>query len=329
MAMQPSEIVTRAPGPIAHPLSDGFAPAWAAAWGDDEFGPFADLEVRGADRQRVVQRFRWIPPGSFWMGSPGDGNGDKPGDEPGRYGDEGPRHRVTLTQGYWMADTPCTQALWQAVMGKNPSYFPNPQNLRHPVENVSWLDVQSFLARLNGEGQELSFDLPTEAQWEYACRADSEEALYQTAEGKGTIKIVGEHNAPALDPIAWYGGNSAVAEGITNGVDVSTWKERQFAHRLASTQPVGLKLPNQWGLYDMLGNVWEWCLDRWAGYKAEAVVDPNGCGQRDGDDVLRVYRGGSWGVHARFVRCAVRSRVPADGQGDALGFRLVRVQEPS
>jgi sulfatase modifying factor 1 len=325
MAMQPSDIVTRAPGPIAHPLSDGFAPAWAAAWGDDEFGPFADLEVRGADRKRVVQRFRWIPPGTFWMGSPRKGEGGATVDEPGRYENEGPRHRVTLTQGFWMADTPCTQELWVAVMRTNPSHF---KSLRHPVEQVSWLDVQKFLKRLNGDGQEMLFDLPTEAQWEYACRADAETALYQTAAGNGAIEIVGEHNAPALDPIAWYGGNSAVAEGIENGWDVSDWKERQFSHQRASTQPVGLKLPNDWRLYDMLGNVWEWCLDRWTNYKAEAAVDPNWCGQRDGG-VSRVFRGGRWNSHARSVRCAVRSRRPADDQDFYLGFRLVRVQEPS
>ena len=326
--MQPGEIVTRAPGPIPHPLSEGFAPAWAAAWGDDEFGPFADLEVRGSDRKRVQQRFRWIPPGSFRMGSPGDEDGVQPGDESGRKKNEDSRHRVTLTQGYWMADTPCTQELWQAVMGSNPSYFQNSRNLRHPVEKVSWLNVQTFLTRLNGEGQERLFDLPTEAQWEYACRADSEETLYKTVAGDGTVEILGLNNAPALDPIAWYGGNSAVAEGIENGWDVSQWEERQFTHQRASTQPVGLKLPNPWGLYDMLGNVWEWCLDRWANYTAEAKVDPNGFGERDGV-VSRVCRGGSWSLLARVVRCAVRDRNPADYQSYSLGFRLVRVQRPS
>ena len=209
-------------------------------------------------------------------------------------------------------------------MGENPSDVPSP---RHPVETVSWLRVQEFLTRVNEKAEGDRFDLPTEAQWEYACRADSTTALYPTAKGDGTIKILGERNAPALDPIAWYGGNSAAAEGIRNGWDSSDWKEKQFNHQRASTQPVGLKLPNAWGLYDMLGNVWEWCLDRWGGYPAGPVVDPERCGQREGGGVSRVYRGGGWSSFARHVRCAIRLHNRAGSQGYYLGFRLVRVQE--
>jgi sulfatase modifying factor 1 len=308
-------LVRRPPGPIGHPLADGGAPEWAAEWGDDQFGPFAVWQVRDRDGKRLSQQFRWIPPGSFWMGSPEN--------EPGRWVDEGPRHWVTLTRGFWMADTPCNQELWQAVTGKNPSYFPSP---RHPVETVSWLRVQEFLTRVNANAEGDRFDLPTEAQWEYACRADSDKALYPTAKGDGTIEILGERNAPALDPIAWYAGNSAVPEGIENGYEVSGWKQRQFNHQRASTQPVGLKLPNAWGLYDMLGNVWEWCLDRWGGYPAGSVVDPERCGEREGDGVSRVSRGGCWHYRARRVRCASRYHNRADFQGNYLGFRLVRVQ---
>jgi formylglycine-generating enzyme required for sulfatase activity len=223
-----------------------------------------------------------------------------------------------------MADTPCTQELWEAVMGKNPSYFPSP---RHPVETVSWLRVQEFLTRVNEKAEGDRFDLPTEAQWEYACRADSKTALYPTDQGDGRIKILGEGNAPALDPIAWYGGNSAAAKGIENGYDVSGWKQRQFDHQRASTQPVGLKLPNAWGLYDMLGNVWEWCLDRWGGYPAGPEVDPERCGERGEDGVSRVIRGGSWRNHARNVRCALRDVYRAVLRDGNLGFRLVRVQD--
>ncbi len=310
------ELVRRPPGPIGHPLADGGAPEWAAEWGDDEFGPFADWQVRDRAGKRFTQRFRWIPPGSFWMGSPED--------EPGSWEDEGPRHVVTLTRGFWMADTPCTQELWEAVMRKNPSYFQSP---RHPVETVSWLRVQEFLTRVNEKAEGDRFDLPTEAQWEYACRADSETALYPTAKGDGTIEILGERNAPALDPIAWYGGNSAVAKGIQTDFDVSGWEERQFDHQRASTQPVGVKLPNAWGLYDMLGNVWEWCLDHWGGYPARPVVDPERCSEREGNGVSRVCRGGCWILLARFVRCASRVDYRADFQDFDLGFRLVRVQE--
>ena len=310
-----AELMARPPGPIGHPLADGGAPEWAAEWGDDEFGPFAVWQVRDRDGNRVSQRFRWIPPGSFWMGSPED--------EPERWPNEGPRHWVTLTQGFWMADTPCTQKLWEAVMGKNPSYFQSP---RHPVETVSWLRVQEFLTRVNAKAEGDRFDLPTEAQWEYACRADSKTALYPTDQGDGRIVIQGLNNAPALDPIAWYGGNSAAPMEIINAVDSSTWPEKQDPHQRASTQPVGLKLPNAWGLYDMLGNVWEWCLDRWGGYPAGPEVDPERCAEREGDDVSRVSRGGSWDGYARGVRCAYRNRLRAVFQAGNLGFRLVRVQ---
>ena len=133
-----------------------------------------------------------------------------PEDEPGRWDDEGPQHRVTLSQGYWMFDTPCTQALWSAVTGQNPSEFQHPGR---PVENVSWSDVQSFLSTLNRLVPGLDLALPTEAQWEYACRAGTASALYS-----GPIEILGDNNAPALDPIAWYGGNSSVGYDLEGGV---------------------------------------------------------------------------------------------------------------
>ncbi|MCP3883121.1 MAG: formylglycine-generating enzyme family protein, partial [Sulfitobacter sp.] len=170
-----------------HPLSDGYAPEWASEWGQDRFGVFIAFTL-----DDVTQRLRWIPPGRFQMGSP-DG-------EPGRWSAEGPRHQVTLTEGFWLFDTPCTQALWEAVMGENPSRFKGPDR---PVEQVSWDDAQGFIERINTRIPGLNLLMPREAQWEHACRAGTETALYT-----GAIKIIGEHNAPALDPIAWYGGNS-------------------------------------------------------------------------------------------------------------------------
>ncbi|MEM8993761.1 MAG: formylglycine-generating enzyme family protein, partial [Acidobacteriota bacterium] len=170
-----------------HPLSDGYPPTWASAWGQDRCGVWVEVEVGP-----VVQRLRWIPGGVFWMGSPDD--------EAGRADWEWPRHQVELAEGFWLADTPCTQELWQEVMGSNPSEFISP---RRPVESISWDDCQQFLASLNERIPGLAAQLPTEAQWERACRAGTE-----TPNWVGDLEVLGENNAPLLDSIAWYGGNS-------------------------------------------------------------------------------------------------------------------------
>ncbi|MBK4722106.1 formylglycine-generating enzyme family protein [Azospirillum sp. YIM DDC1] len=280
-----------------HPLADGHPPDWASGWGQDRYGVFVTLTVDDA-----TQRMRWIPPGTFRMGSPED--------EPGRWEDEGPRHAVTLTRGFWLFDTPCTQRLWGAVMADNPSRFRSPDR---PVDNVSWNDVQGFLKRLNGRIPGLSLGLPTEAQWEHACRAGTETALYS-----GAIAIEGENNAPALDAVAWYGGNSGVGFELDDGHDSSGWPEKQYPHTRAGTHPVGRKQPNPWGLHDMLGNVCEWCADGWRDYTADAVTDPRG---PETDDAERVLRGGSWILDARFVRGAIRRRFAPDARGVLFGFR--------
>jgi formylglycine-generating enzyme required for sulfatase activity len=287
----------------------------ACAAGRDSFGLWEETLIPAKTGEPVRVRWRWIPPGTFWQGSPED--------EPGRWPDEGPRHLVTLTQGFWMADTPCTQALWKGVMGKNPSRF---QGDQHPVESVSWNTVQDFLTELNQLIPGLQASLPTEAQWEYACRAGSQTALYPSVAGDGTIQIKGERDAPALDPIAWYGGNSVAPAGIRNPWDSKDWEQKQIPHDRASTQPVKGKLPNAWGLYDMLGNVYEWCRDGWHKDGSEHAIDPGGS-KTGGSDGSRVIRGGSWGSYARFVRCALRRPRPAGLEDYGLSFRLVRVQE--
>ena len=206
-----------------------------------------------------------------------------PEDEPGRWGDEGPQHEVTIGQGFWLFDTPCPQALWTAVMGDDPSHF---KSLDRPVEQVSWAAVQEFVARINARIPGLGLSLPSEAQWEYACRAGTSTALYGD-----------------LDAIAWHQGNSG--------------KE---------TPPVGKKAANPWGLHDMLGNVWEWCADEWHPTYDGAPTDGTAWGALDSPGVGRVVRGGSWSLGARYVRAACRLGFAPVDRYDFLGFRCARVQ---
>ena len=286
----------------------GVKPNWATAFGTDAFGPWAEVEVASPEADIPVrQRLRWIPPGSFQMGSPQD--------EPGRYESEGPIHPVTITRGFWLFDVPCTQALWSVLMRENPSRFQDPGR---PVEQVSWHDCQRFLGKLGEHIQAPdSLRLPTEAEWEYAGRAGTTTALYS-----GEIEILGENNAPALDAIAWYGGNSGVDFDLPDGQDSTGWKEKQFHHEKAGTRRVGKKRPNAWGLYDMLGNVWEWCQDDLRDYDDSAQQDP--VGALDGAE--RVLRGGSWIDDARSVRAASRfAFVPSD-RNAYIGFRCALVQ---
>jgi formylglycine-generating enzyme required for sulfatase activity len=236
-------------------------PKWAHAVGSDEYGEWAEFRVKD-----VVQRMRYIAPGGFWMGSPEE--------EQGRVENEGPQHEVALTKGFWLADSPCTQALWKAVMSGNPSQTKSPER---PVETVSWDDVQKFLKRLKDSR------LPTEAEWEFACRAGTEGATYAGL---------------ALDDIAWYAANSE-----------------------KKTQIVKQKRPNAWGLYDTLGNVWEWCADGPRRYASAGVRDPVGP-MGPG----RVARGGSYGHSPRLVRAACRDASEPDFRGGGIGFRLVRGQ---
>ncbi|MBT8419559.1 MAG: formylglycine-generating enzyme family protein [Gammaproteobacteria bacterium] len=280
-----------------HPLIDGRAPAWAGGWGQDRHGVFTEITV-----DNVTQRLRWIPPGEFHMGSATN--------EPGRWDNEGPRHRVILNPGYWLFDTPCTQALWQAVMDDNPSYFTSPDR---PVESVTWERVNEFMAEINKRIPALALMLPTEAQWEYACRAGIETTTYA-----GSMKILGANHAPILDAIAWYGGNSGVGFDLDNGYDSSRWPEKQYPHEQVGTHPVAKKMANRLGLYDMLGNVWEWCRDGRREYHREPLLQPMGSVEQD---VKRTVRGGSWNSSARNVRAAVRRWGEPGICNVSLGFR--------
>jgi formylglycine-generating enzyme required for sulfatase activity len=226
----------------------------------------------------VVLDLAWIAPGNFTMGSPAD--------EVGRYGDEGPQTRVTLSKGFWLGKYDVTQGQYQALVGTNPSYFTK-AGQDAPVEQVSWDDAVAFCQKLNAQERAAgrlpdgyAYTLPTEAQWEYACRAGTT-GLYYAAD---------------LGAIAWYDANSG-----------------------DTTHPVATKQPNAWGLYDMSGNVYQWCLDWYGKYPGGSVTDP--VGSPSGSN--RGLRGGSWGGDAAYCRSAGRGDdgVPGDRDFD-VGFRL-------
>jgi formylglycine-generating enzyme required for sulfatase activity len=286
-------------------------PNWVSGWGRDDWGIFVQFSLPTGDKywDYIDQRLRWIPAGTFLMGSPDS--------EAGRWPDEGPQHPVTISRGFWLMDTPVTQRLWQHVMGDNPSRF---VDLDRPVERVDWPRCTEFCERLS-QLVGASFQLPTEAQWEYACRAGTDTATYS-----GAMQILGERNAPILDDIAWYGGNSGVDFDLDAGVDSSDWPENQFNHQQAGTRKVSQKRPNPLGLYDMLGNVWEWCRDGMRTYSTQLEVDP---GEQTDESAYRVIRGGSWYGRARYVRAAFRSASDPGRRDYGLGFRCVCVQSSS
>ncbi len=224
--------------------------------------------------------FNLIPSGTFMMGSPQDAP-DKQDDEVW--------HQVTLTGSFYVQTTEVTQAQWEAVMDENPSKYLNCINC--PVESVSWYDIQDFIDTLNtmGEGR---YRLPTDAEWEYACRAGSDSAL-----ANGEITAVTCEYDTNLDEMGWYCYNSEY-----------------------KTNPVAQKEPNAWGLYDMHGNVSEWCQDWYEEYLSGPIDDP--AGPVDGS--RRVFRDCGYGSYAEHCRSARRSNISPEYMLGFIGFRLVR-----
>ncbi|MBI5761961.1 MAG: formylglycine-generating enzyme family protein [Planctomycetes bacterium] len=217
-----------------------------------------------------------IPAGEFAMGSPET--------EPDRLDIEGPRHRVRITKQFYMGQCEVTQAQWYAIMGNNPSHF---SGADLPVEMVSWEDCQQFCRKLSAKTG-LRVRLPTEAEWEYACRAGSKDRFCFGAGGDMDS---------GLDAFAWYRFNSDM-----------------------QTHAVGGKRANAWGLCDMHGNVWEWCEDVYLGDYTDTPTDGSAW---TGNGPGRVIRGGSFGYYSPGCRCARRNGHKIDIRGDSLGFRLV------
>jgi len=216
----------------------------------------------------IGMAFVRIPAGTFVMGSPEADTKAKAWEKPA--------HQVTISQPFYLGKYPVTQAQWEAVMDTQPSRFEGPNR---PVESVSWDDTQAFLHKLSEREGRSDYRLPSEAQWEYACRAGTASPRYH----------------PDIDAIAWYKANSN-----------------------SQTHPVGEKVPNAWGLYDMLGNVREWCHDGKRAYSRARVTDPVGSTEAGAD---RDFRGGGWGDAAQDVRAASRFWYDHVFHVDALGFR--------
>lgn len=229
--------------------------------------------------------FIWCPPGEFLMGSPKSESGRKDGVED--------QVSVKLSKGFWISAYEWQQKDWQAIEGSNPS---ETKGETMPVTNVGWNDAIEHCAKLNALGilpSGYKFTLPTEAQWEYACRAGTNSALYNGKDLSGLTTCTN------LDSIAWYRLNSG-----------------------EKLHPVGGKKPNKWGAFDMLGNVWEWCLDSYAD-KLPGGSDP--VNLEDGQG--KVTRGGAWWAHSVRSRSADRGSSDADYRFKAVGFRVCIIQE--
>ncbi len=242
----------------------------------------------------VGMKFALIPDGSFIMGSQLN-----PEEIVKRYGgkatyhkDEQPPHPVKITKPFYLQTTEVSRGQWKKVMGNNPSYFKDCGD-DCPVETVSWNDAQKFIAKLNQMEGTNKYRLPTEAEWEYACRA-----------GTKTLFFTGECiSTDQANCIGHYPGENC-PEGDHHNKPV---KVRSFQ-------------PNTWGLYDMHGNVWEWCQDWYGDYPSDLVVDPKGPDR----GTHRVLRGGSWSNTAAFLRSANRRRDLPDYRHEDVGFRVAR-----
>ena len=236
-------------------------------WPEDEQPVTETFTVNGVTFTMVT-----VEGGTFTMGATAEQSSDA-------YDDEMPAHQVTLSS-YCIGETEVTQALWQAVMGSNPSYFTG--DLNRPVECVSWNNCQIFISKLN-ELTGKTFRLPTEAEWEYAALGGNRSQGYKYAGGND----VGE--------VAWCSGYSS-----------------------STTHPVATKAPNELGLYDMSGNVWEWVQDWYGSYSSESQTNPTG--PESGS--VRVDRGGGWGSNASRCRVSHRSNYNPTYSTSDLGLRL-------
>jgi sulfatase modifying factor 1 len=291
----PAAAPTRAPAPAPsanraapEPQPLRLGPAWASASGRDEYGHWADLTIHGE-----TQRMRWIPPTGpegFWMGSPAAERAaiqDKEICAWANQTEHAPR-REHVRMGFWLADTPCTQAFWRTVADIDPSHFSSGADApQRPVESVSWEDVMTqFIARIAarpGWAQSETVCLPSEVEWEYAARAGTRTAY-------------------------WWGDAWDAQRGNANDTGLRDWDDAE------GTTPVKRYGPNPWGLFDVYGNVLEWCEDVWEERRDAPETRP--------DVEHGVVRGGSWLDHPGLARAASRDGRNRGLANQYLGFRF-------
>ena len=239
-----------------------------------------DDDIEQTHNNSLGMEFVLIQEGEFYIGS----------DSTPIVAFDNPVHEVRIPKPFYMASSEVTQEEWSTVMGENPSFF---KGSHLPVEQVSWNDVQEFIKKLNERENTNKYRLPSEAEWEYACRAGTTTDFSFTDE------------ASDLDRFGWsdtYGWCAINSNG--------------------STQPVGQKKPNQWGLYDMHGNVWEWTQDNWHSNYEGAPAD--GSAWEDGNSNIRVGKGGDWSGGPSYCTSVFRGELEADNSNNVLGFRVVR-----
>lgn len=291
----------------------------------DSQGPIAGKAWQLSLNEKAILPMSWIPAGTFIMGSPETEAGRKP--------DESPQTTVTLTKGYWIGNTEVTIGEWKSVTGMNvrdkvnkllndttmydfmgkrmlirdfmhfdkndPDKVLANENDELPMYFVNWNEAMQFCKMLTSQERAAhrlpagyEYTLPTEAQWEYACRAGTTSAIYGST----------------TDHIAWYGGNS-----------FKDYKGKGFGNPVTGSRNVATKLPNKWGMYDMLGNLWEWCYDWYGPYPGGQVKDPVG----PAAGIYRVNRGGSFGSGSNDERSANRATNPPNEDSAWRGFRIV------